>query len=72
LASANDATKPSEDFSFGLGRHRCIGEQLAIAMITAFCSALSKRNPEIDAANLHYASMFGHKWPRGVTLSLTR
>jgi len=71
LASANDGSDASEDFSFGMGRHKCIGEQLALAMITSFCQALSDLKPQIDASGLHYAPMFGHKWPRGVTLSLS-
>lgn len=70
LASANDGAENSEDFSFGMGRHKCIGEQLAVAMITTFCQQLADLEHEIDASALHYAGMFGHKWPRGVTLTL--
>lgn len=72
LASANDAAAPNEDFSFGMGRHKCIGESLAIAMISTFCAFLSERGPQIDTSDLHYAAMFGHKWPRSITLRLTR
>lgn len=71
LASANDGADPKEDFSFGMGRHKCIGEQLALAMITAFCNQLTARSPKVDVSELQYAAMFGHKWPRGVRLTLT-
>lgn len=71
LASANEAADPTKDFSFGMGRHKCLGEQLAIEMITEFCKSLTERDPQIDVSDLHYSAMFGHKWPRGVTLTLT-
>ncbi|WP_439144263.1 hypothetical protein [Planktotalea sp.] len=70
LASANDSTETAEDFSFGMGRHKCIGEQLAVAMISTFSRILADQKPEIDTSNLHYAMMFGHKWPRGVVLTI--
>ncbi|MGH1331352.1 MAG: cytochrome P450 [Paracoccaceae bacterium] len=69
LASANAGAEPQEDFSFGMGRHKCIGEQLAVAMITSFCTALISKPVQIDAASLEYAPMFGHKWPRGVRIA---
>ena len=72
LASANDGAVSTEDFSFGMGRHKCIGEQLAVAMITTFCQRLANRSPEIDVSGLQYAPMFGHKWPRGVKITLSR
>jgi cytochrome P450 len=71
LASANEGTSSNVDFSFGMGRHKCIGEQLAISMITTFCSQLAERKPQTNISGLHYAAMFGHKWPRGVTLTPT-
>jgi len=70
LASANDGAETEQDFSFGMGRHKCIGEQLAVAMITTFCRLIANQKKEIDTSNLHYAEMFGHKWPRGVVLTV--
>ena len=72
LASANSESKTEVDFSFGLGRHRCIGERLAISMITIFCNDLIKTNPKIDHSSLTYAPMFGHKWPREVKITLNK
>lgn len=72
LASANDGSTDNEDFTFGRGRHKCIGEQLAITMVTELCQNLAARDPKIDASGLTYRAMFGHKWPRGVTITLTR
>lgn len=71
LASANDAAGGTGDVTFGRGRHKCIGEHLALSMITAMCQALSARAPLIDTTQLRYRAMFGHKWPRGVTITLT-
>lgn len=72
LASANACSSHTEDFSFGVGRHKCIGEKLAIAMISTFCDDLLAAGPKIDASNMEYAPMFGHKWPRGVKITLER
>lgn len=71
LASANDGADGADDFTFGRGRHKCIGEPLAISMITAMCQQLAARAPEVDTSGLTYRAMFGHKWPRGVTITLT-
>jgi len=71
LASANSQEKATQDYSFGRGRHRCIGEHLAISMITIFCNNLIKMHPYIDKSFLTYAPMFGHKWPREVKVTLT-
>ncbi|MFK7874761.1 MAG: cytochrome P450 [Paracoccaceae bacterium] len=69
LASANDGST-QDDFTFGRGRHKCIGEHLAVAMVTALCQHLAQRQPKIDASGLTYRGMFGHKWPRGLTITL--
>lgn len=71
LAGANArASDDDGDFSFGMGRHRCIGEGLAIEVIVACCKHLSKRSPIIDTRDLRFEPVFGHRWMRGVTLSL--
>ena len=70
LASANDGANGTAEFTFGRGRHKCIGEHLAINMITAMCHELTERHPVIDASSMNYRAMFGHKWPRGVTITL--
>lgn len=70
LSSANDGSEEGDEFSFGRGRHKCIGETLAISMVTAMCTLLAQREPKVDASALRYRAMFGHKWPRGVTITL--
>lgn len=72
LASANDGATSDDAFTFGRGRHKCIGENLAIAMVTALCSALVSRDPAINAEALSYSAMFGHKWPRDIAVTLRR
>lgn len=72
LASANDGGSAEDEFTFGRGRHKCIGENLALSTVAAFCQALAERGPELDTSGLTYRAMFGHKWPRGVTVTLTR
>ena len=68
LASANASAEDQTDFSFGMGRHKCIGEQLAVAMITTFCCDLAARLPHIDTTRIEYLPMFGHKWSRKVVV----
>ena len=70
LASAKDGANGAAEFTFGRGRHKCIGERLAITMITAMCHELATRQPIVDASGLTYRAMFGHKWPRGVRITL--
>lgn len=72
LASANDGSPAEDEFTFGRGRHKCIGENLALSTVAAFCQALAERGPVLDTSGLMYRAMFGHKWPRGVTISLTQ
>ena len=56
--------------TFGAGKHSCIGEPLAIAMITTFCAALQKAGANIEAGTPSYAPAFGHRWIRGISVSL--
>ncbi len=69
LASANDSAAGTDDFTFGRGRHKCIGEHLAIAMVTAMCQGLAAHQPKIDVSHLTFRGMFGHKWPRHIYIS---
>lgn len=69
LSSANDSSAGDDDFTFGRGRHKCLGENFAVAMVTALCRELVAKRPTINADNLSYKPMFGHKWPRGITVS---
>jgi cytochrome P450 len=55
---------------FGAGRHSCIGESLAVMMVGACARALRDSDAHITATDLHYAPMFGHRWPRGVHVTL--
>ena len=72
LASANDGAAKGEEFTFGRGRHKCLGENFAISMVTEMCRDLVDRDPIIDTSALTYKAMFGHKWPRGITVTLGR
>ncbi|MEJ6396523.1 cytochrome P450 [Yoonia sp. 208BN28-4] len=63
---ALQSTNAQEPLTFGAGRHSCIGEQLGVAMIAGFARALQDSGAVVDASGLHYAPMFGHRWPRGV------
>lgn len=72
LSSANDGSGPDEDFTFGRGRHKCLGENFAISMVTGLCAQLVERGPVIDTNQLTYRAMFGHKWPRGIAITLTQ
>ncbi|NVK30819.1 MAG: cytochrome P450 [Gammaproteobacteria bacterium] len=69
LSSAN-ALAEKEDYSFGIGRHKCIGEKLAISMIYEFCRRLLQHDFTIDTSEIHYQAQFGHKWIRGVRIKI--
>lgn len=70
LASANARSTDGTDYSFGMGRHRCLGEGLAIETIVACSRALSRRSPVIDTRNQFFEQVFGHRWTRGVMVRL--
>ncbi|SMX42413.1 cytochrome P450 [Octadecabacter ascidiaceicola] len=72
LSSANDGSATGDDFTFGRGRHKCLGENLAVTMVTELCAQLADKVPDINSDKLTYRAMFGHKWPRGITVTLTR
>jgi cytochrome P450 len=71
LASANARSSDGIDYSFGMGRHRCLGEGLAIETIAACSRALVQRSPVIDAGNHAFEQVFGHRWTRGVLVRLS-
>ncbi len=58
--------------TFGLGRHRCIGEQLAMVQITAMTHALCDANASLVATDSEpdYHARFGHRWPMSLGISL--
>lgn len=56
--------------TFGGGRHGCIGEPLAVAMIGAYCRALHTAGARIDAARATYEPVFGHRWIREVRITV--
>lgn len=70
LASANARSTDGTDYSFGMGRHRCLGEGLAIETIASCSRALMQRSPVIDARNHAFERVFGHRWMRGVVVRL--
>lgn len=70
LAAANARTTDGTDFSFGMGRHRCIGEGLAIETILACCRHIAQRNPFVDTAAATFEPVFGHRWMRNATVTL--
>lgn len=72
LASANAQSDPDRSYTFGRGRHKCIGEKLAIDIITHYCAQLAQRAPDVITHQQSFAPMFGHKWPRRVGISVTR
>lgn len=60
----------SQALTFGGGKHSCIGESLAIAMIQQFCGVLAAQGCTVNATNLRYAQAAGHHWLRGIQVSL--
>lgn len=57
---------------FGLGRHRCIGEPLALSLIGAMVGALQERGAVQagDLATAGFHARFGHRWPRACPITL--
>ena len=58
--------------TFGLGRHRCIGEPLALLMFESLIGALIRRGVTEAAPQraLSYAPRFGHRWPEAMPIIL--
>lgn len=76
LASANrdeavwqqpDMFDPLRDkqkmLTFGQGRHRCIGEPLAMLQLTALMGALLRANIRPAQLETEYQARIGHRWP---------
>ena len=61
----------SDVLTFGQGRHSCVGAPLARLMLASLTKALVSRNARIARPDdVVYAHRFGHRWPRGVAISL--
>lgn len=58
--------------TFGRGRHRCIGEPLGVAQLTALVQALLLRGarPYDPKRAMDYVPRFGHRWPSGLSTVL--
>lgn len=59
--------------TFGGGRHRCIGERLAVAQIGALIAGLLRRRAigVEPSKQISYEPRFGHRWPARMELMLT-
>ena len=57
--------REAQPLTFGLGRHRCIGEQLGLRMIEVLLIALLERGVRLARPDqpLRYQARFGHRWP---------
>ncbi|WP_085309106.1 hypothetical protein [Planktotalea arctica] len=53
----------SDVMTFGQGRHRCIGETLGIAQLTAMMRAIVELGIRPAAKAMTYQSRIGHRWP---------
>lgn len=64
---AADRFDPARDMSgvmtFGQGRHRCIGEPLGIAQLTAMMRALVEAGIRPSSEKVTYQARIGHRWP---------
>ncbi len=52
--------------TFGQGRHRCIGEPLAIAQLTALMREILKARFRPKVVDVSYQPRVGHRWPEGL------
>lgn len=57
------ARNMSDVMTFGQGRHRCIGETLGIAQLTAMMRAIVELGIRPAAKAMTYQSRIGHRWP---------
>lgn len=71
-----DSFAPGRDASaglvFGLGRHRCIGEKLALAQIATLVRALLRAGATTTPEALRHHPRFGHRWPVAMQITLTQ
>ncbi|MGB7318566.1 MAG: cytochrome P450 [Planktotalea sp.] len=54
---------PAFVLTFGQGRHRCIGEPLAIAQLVAFMGAIVAARLRPQHMDISYQPRVGHRWP---------
>jgi cytochrome P450 len=54
--------------SFGQGRHRCIGEPLAMLQLTQIMKALVAAKLRPASASICYQPRVGHRWPERLIL----
>jgi cytochrome P450 len=71
-AEAFDEEREDKAVTFGLGRHRCIGEPLAVAMIEALVRALLRRGASQSPADRRFVfqQRFGHRWPTSAMIDV--
>ena len=50
--------------TFGKGRHRCIGEPLGMAQLTALMRAILAARLRPSGGNISYQQRIGHRWPK--------
>lgn len=65
LADQFEPDRSEGAITFGLGRHRCIGEQLGVAQLLAMLAALRDQGVRVCSPGipLRYQDRFGHRWP---------
>ena len=65
--------RETEALTFGRGRHRCLGEQLALGMLGPLLAALLDRGAtlaEPPGTARAYHPRMGHRWPVSLAMSL--
>lgn len=60
----------AESLVFGLGRHRCIGEKLALAQIGTLVRALVRAGAQDCGQPFAFHPRFGHRWPERLEIIL--
>lgn len=59
-----------KSLTFGQGRHRCIGEPLAMLQLSSFMGALIEVGLRPNTLCLNYQARIGHRWPRELRLKM--
>lgn len=60
------------EVTFGQGKHRCIGEPLAVATIGSMLQCLLRRGvkPAKQRVVMQYHKRFGHRWPKAYPVEM--